>query len=653
MSQQVKEFIRRSGVNVQTSDSNSNNDNNLATELENILYAQEEKRNVAARPGAQFFREPKRDFPVRLQKNLVSNRTYGMFKQFENNSNDNLNNEFKNIVPIAPPRELVISKLNPAMYNALVNEEFGAKETRIDLKKILARPLLPKTLIGEGLYVDTLEMRGIYGQFKTGFTRSKNYENAGNINRDFSSVQIVCMVSRGDEAKKATFNFFKNGKIRFSAGFIGADISNQPELIRRFIVNSYTQREPFLYNPFKYNNLSATFQINGIFKNLERMGQTSRKYGMTYVTYEPELTPFLYAYFGEHKLIISKSGSVQISGAKDPAALLQAYNIGEAYVKALHSNGEIEIKGMPPAKVVRTKVDKKSRITKNRAKLMNFNMVKCMRLSKPELLDIAKKVGVPGVKNTDRKGALCKKIIMKTGSNKPITFKNTNKGINVSLTNTGPNFKIGKIKCANMSRTELDRIAAILNIPIDASDTKTTLCTKIEKVRNSLKKVRNEPVPSPPKVVAPAPKKIKVAPAPNTVTMKRRRLNDESIKQDLIKLYGSTWMKRYGNGFLNSDVQKVKQEIAKMSKLNKKGLPFKGNVDILKKNMVSNWKLMRKMNYEKKYLQNKVEVTGIPLNMRNSFRRAAVDFIMNKNGKVSKKQMNTFRQNWLKFMESI
>lgn len=650
MSQQVKEFIRRSGVNVQTSDSNSNNDNNLASELENILYAQQEKRRVAPQAAAQFFREPKRNFPVRLQKNLVGNRTYGMFKQFENNSNNNLNNEFKNIVP-PPPQELVISKLNPAMYNALVNEEFGAKEIRLDLKKILARPLLPNTLIGEGLYVDTLEMRGIYGQFKTGFTRSKNYENAGNSNRDFSTVQIVCMISRGDEAKKATFNFFKNGKIRFSAGFIGADISNQPELIRRFIVNSYTQREPFLYSPFKYNNLSATFQINGIFKNLERMSQTSMKYGMTFISYEPELTPFLYAYFGEHKLIISKSGSVQISGAKDPAALLEAYNIGEAYVKALHSNGEIEIKGMPPAKVVRTKVDKKSKITKNRAKLMNFNAVKCMRLSKPELLDIAKKVGVPGVKNTDRKGALCKKIIMKTGSNKPITFKNTNKGINVGLTNTGPKFKIGKIKCENMSRTELDRIATILNISIDASDTKATLCTKIEKVRNSLKKVRNIPKPS---VPAPAPRPV--APKKSVVDpviVKRRRLNDASIRQDLIKLYGSTWMNRYGNGFLNSDVQNVKREIAKTSKLNKKGLPFKGNVDNLKKNMVSNWKLIRKTNYEKKYLQNKVEVTGIPLNMRDSFRRAAVDFIMNKNGKVSKKQIDTFRQNWLKFMETV
>ncbi len=202
MNQQVKEFIRKSGVNVQTSDSNSNNNNNLAAELENILIAQDEKRKAATRPGEQFFREPKRDFPIRLQKNLVSNRTYGMFKQFENNSNDNLNNEFKNIVPVAPQQELAISKLNPAMYNALVNEEFGSKEVRLDLKKILARPLLPKTLIAEGLSVETLEMRGIYGQFKTGFTRSKNYENAGNINRDFSTVQIVCIVSRGDEAKK-------------------------------------------------------------------------------------------------------------------------------------------------------------------------------------------------------------------------------------------------------------------------------------------------------------------------------------------------------------------------------------------------------------------------------------------------------------------
>ncbi len=73
-------------------------------------------------------------------------------------------------------------------------------------------------------------------------------------------------ITGGEETKRVRVNIFKNGKIGFSGGFltIGSNIANQAELIRRFIVNSYTQRQKFLYNPFTYNNLSGQFKINGV-----------------------------------------------------------------------------------------------------------------------------------------------------------------------------------------------------------------------------------------------------------------------------------------------------------------------------------------------------------------------------------------------------
>ena len=41
------------------------------------------------------------------------------------------------------------------------------------------------------------------------------------------------------------------------------------------------------------------------------------------------------------------------------------------------------------------------------------------------------------------------------------------------------------------------------------------------------------------------------------------------------------------------------------------------------------WKFERRNALEKKYLVNKVNTTGIPLNMKSSFKNAASNYIMN------------------------
>jgi hypothetical protein len=136
---------------------------------------------------------------------------------------------------------LQFSKFNPGMFNATVDSGFGQKETVVDLKKILAKRPLPKTPIGEGLYIDTTEIKGIYGQFKTGFSHTRNAGPKGGLNKNFFSVQIMLTLSNDVESKGATVNIYRNGKIRFSGGFVGTNITNQPELIRRFIVDNYTE----------------------------------------------------------------------------------------------------------------------------------------------------------------------------------------------------------------------------------------------------------------------------------------------------------------------------------------------------------------------------------------------------------------------------
>jgi len=269
----------------------------------------------------------------------------GEFAQFLSNSN----------TPPRSPTRLVLSGLNPGMFNATVNKEFDA-ESRVDLKYILKNKPLDKTSIGQGLYITTKDIVGVYGRFKTGFSHTREYGKKGDINLNFFTVQIKFSITNGTETNGGTVNFYKNGKIRFSGGFIGKgdEIENQPELIRRFMVKSYTRRPTFFYNPFEYNNLSGQFRINGVVRDMNRLRARSRGYGFL-STYDPELSPMMYVTYKEHKYIIAKSGAVQVSGAKNPKDLNDAYRKARDLFEMLNTKGEINISVNVPNRVVHPK----------------------------------------------------------------------------------------------------------------------------------------------------------------------------------------------------------------------------------------------------------------------------------------------------------
>jgi len=277
-------------------------------------------------------------------------------------------------------------------------------------------------------------------------------------------------------------------------------------------------------------------------------------------------------------------------------------------------------------------------------------------MKKSELMNIARKVGVVnfravrnGATKALTKEELYKRIQNKTG-NKTASFKNTNKNKNVSLSGSGKSFRVGKVKCENLSKKELARIAVILKIKPNAKETKTSLCNKIEKVRNNLAAPKPK---SPPK---PKPTKKNVVAAKRDVkkaeVMKKRGLDENSIRKDLKKLYGEKWMKRY-NPNLNQDVRNMKSALNAINKGNKLGVPFKKDVDQVKKNVVSRWKMERRRELERKYLMNKVNVTGIAFNLRNDYRRAAANYIMSKKTPPSNKKMVEYRNYWLKFRANM
>jgi hypothetical protein len=619
MSQQLREFVKQSGVELRP----ANSPNSVSTTASNNTLV----REIEADMG----------FPPRLEKNIIDNSNYGEFAQFLNNSDNNM--------PEMPsPIAFKVSKLNPGMFNATVNKNFSA-ETRINLKKILLKTPLPKTPIGEGLYIDTKEINGIYGRFTTGFSHTREYGKKGDLGKDFFTVQLKVIISNDVESKGATVNFYKNGKIRFSGGFIGSNISNQPELIRRFMVDNYSDREAFLYSPFEYNNLSGQFRVNGVFKSMEELQRKFvLQYGAVDAKYDPELSPFMYVTHKGHKYILAKSGNIQISGAPTPADMLVAYTDGSQLAKMLYEKGDIILTASVPNRLVRGKKapKKKVMLTKKQAAALKIDAKQCMRMPKSELVDLAKKMGVVGITTSTKKDEICDKI-KKVSGTKSATFRNTEKNKNVALVGSGNNFKVGRATCTGYSKTELLRVAGILKIKLDPKETKVTLCKKIEKARNAM--IAPKPKPKTPptrKEVAQQKKNVK-----KDAVIKKRGLNENSIRRDIEKLYGKRWMTRYKNVMpsLNNDVKEMKARLNKLKTGNKMGIPFKKDVDILKKRLVNRWKNERGRNLEMKVIGNQLNVTGVPNRLVVQYKNAATNYIM-KNGPTMK-QLEKYKNTWI------
>lgn len=712
MSQSVKEFVRQSGVDVRSPDSNSNN--NFARELEEDMFRRQDRmarREEIAR-GQQFFREPTRP---ELQQRRVPPPPprRSRFAQFENNSplenefsdvniNKLVNNALKepintrefddmNLTPINEAAfekgladmnpnminefeslsNLEISPLKPGLFVGTINKSFG-KEVRLDLLPILMKKPLGKTPIGHGLYIDTKEIKGIYGQFKTGFSHTKEGGPKGSINKPFASVQIMVTVSDGVNSQGGLCNIYRNGKILFRNGFVGTNITNQPELIRRFIVDNYTQKEPFLYSPIEYNNLSGQFSINGVFSNLTRMQMKFSKYGTA--TYEPELSPMLYVTMKGYTLNISKSGTVQIIGAKSPAIMENAYKAVTPLIREFHRDGDVKIgktkrktkakrktKKVSPPKKTKPIVKRKAPLTNNQINALKINGKKCDRMSRDELKTLARKMGILSfrIKNGPttrdmRKSEICAAIKAKSKT-KNVTVKNTNKNKNVKLSGTGSTFRIGGKLCRDKTLTEIKQFAALLKINTSGKQTKDALCKQIEKSRNNLAKPKPPPPPKPTKRNVQKERKTQVQTEKMKQRVKRVGLDDNSIRKDLEKQYGKAWMNRYKPN-LTQDVRNIKNAASRVNSSDKNkalGVPKKMVVDRIKKDMVSRWKTQRKRNLERNYVMKNVNVTGVPNNMKNRWRQAAANEALRRNKILTAKQFAALKKKWLKGMKNI
>ena len=153
-----------------------------------------------------------------------------------------------------------------------------------------------------------------------------------------------------------------------------------------------------------------------------------------------------------------------------------------------------------------------------------------------------------------------------------------------------------------MKKEQLITLAISRGISIDDKDTVKILCQKLKNIPNtpnSPNALANEIE----KEMLNKMKRNKRAP----VNLKRK-LNKTGIKNDLIKLYGKYWMKKYGNVMnINENVSEVKKELNRMelkkNLVSKNGVLKKGEANKVKKDMVYRFKIDKKQYFKRLLLE--------------------------------------------------
>ncbi len=560
-------------------------------------------------------------------------------RQFVKNSNVSIQTESK----MVPTKKggLKIGIFHPGMYNVLVNKKFSTDEKRVNLKYILKQKPKGHAQIAPGLTIDLNEIKGYFGRFQTGAIHTSNFGLKGDLNKDFFSVQLSGYIMDGIERKNFTFVIYSNGKIRFSGGFLGSkNLKRQPESLRKYLIDTYSEKQSFLYNEIQYNNIAGFFNTNINF-DLTRITQQNPVKAQS-VRYETESTPFLYMTYKDHNFVLSSksgklgSGVVQIQGESDPDDLEKAYKIGVDMVKLLHVLGytmglvnrnvnapKLPVKRgikastcpkprRPPCKSgfevrknpqgsdccfkipkKRTTSKKKKTPSKNvsvsydKDGVMKIGGRKCNRLTKPVLLDVAKKLGVVGVKQKNTKESICSAL--------DAIEKGTS------------NLKIDGKLCRTMKKEQLVAISLSKGITVEDKDTVKTLCQKLQN------KPKTPKTPNTPNSLANEMERALLKRNRNIVN-KKRRINNTSIKNDLVKMYGKKWMTKYGKVMdLDKNAREVKTQLNKMEKnksLNvttRNGVIKKLVANDIKRAMVKDWKFNQEQNLKKKLLQKEAE----------------------------------------------
>lgn len=514
--------------------------------------------------------------------------------------------------------QLKISPLQLSIFNGMVNQDAKNGNYSVDVNSILYKKPHKRKPISNGSTLD-VEVNSIilrYGRMAIGakhtFTVKPNVNNAKK--HAHFLAEISGRIFEDGLESKFMVKVYKNGKMQVSGGILNNNIRH-PEMIRKYIVDTYISNAKFLYNPIRYVVLVGTFQTNGVLNLADIAVAFSRSRN---ASYEPELRPSLKMIYKNQGFQLFRSGKIQIMGAKTTRDLNNAYNIGVDLVKELNVMGLIDnfknVNFKPITKKVSIVKKKQINTTDNAISYFNksnskngkngirVGKKKCVTVARPKLVAAAEKIGIVDITGKTTKPQICAKIKEKVYGK--FTIKNR--------------------PCKAYTKEELIPIAIMKGVPISDFDTVDTICKKLnipKPLPTNVKKIE--------KAAKAANKKVKA----QSKVLETRGLTNKAIKKDIQKLYGKKWLNTYKNVMpsLNSDVTELKKRInAANIKKNKAGVPFKMGVNAIKRQTVSEWKMQRRQK-----LNNKLNA------LNNNFAKN-LENVMNKNKTPSPPKKTSF-----------
>ena len=546
---------------------------------------------------------------------FLTNNNINAFKKRINANNYNaVDNALKLAGSRSKEISIPVSELKLGFFNSMINPEYD-KTNKLNLITIFNKKLLSPKVVS-GYNIDILSTKLYYGQFRVGAERNKKGV-FGKIDdsKNYFMIQVAAEISKGVERRAITFRFYKHGKIHFSGGFINNDV-NVPEIVRKHIVDNYTNKESFLYNKIVFNNTVGQFDVNGIVDLIKISTTFSKKFK---VEYEPEIRAGLKLVYNKVIYQLWRSGIVQIVGIKNIKDMQPAYLNGLSLITELEAFNIIK----PSTNAKKVKKIKKVKVMNENTKPLNvekFSYEKtCMKLKKPILVDAAKSMGIVNIKSTTTKQKICAMIREQMAKPKsvakpanappsPVPTPETpkevkDKRIKRRLTNNLIRDNIFKLH-GKVSNADVEAIKKLLNDP------------KIKRNKSGVPFKSNANAIKRKYIVLPSPVKYisntnnnnnnnflkelenvmnvaKIDPS----KYDKRRLTNKLIKENLLKLD-----KNVVAFTLNKNVEEVKRRIFndKTLKRNKDGVPFKSGVDNIKK------KFINQMRKERAALKNVV-----------------------------------------------
>lgn len=234
--------------------------------------------------------------------------------------------------------DIQVTKPSLVLYNAIVNSGFSRSEKKLELgtmaENIIKTKLPFKKYVypNNGIGVQVRKITGRYGRLQSGFTITNTYSHTGKniFNERIFALDFYVSVSLGTDVVNAVMTIFANGKIKMSGGYLSQHNDNmnneelfeaQPELIREYIVDNYTNKEKFLRNPFKFNNVVSEVRFNRGF-NLYTISQISSK---SNIQYNPERSPNMFIKYGDFGFVISSKGIVKVQGITEYDDIEETY----------------------------------------------------------------------------------------------------------------------------------------------------------------------------------------------------------------------------------------------------------------------------------------------------------------------------------------